>query len=226
MKRQIIIAIGLVSFTLAGCGLSPGVSPIATPAPTDIASEITAVGAVTTDPVSYLNAGVAVANTSCNGYFNSLVQQSNTAGLVSQQANLGGALASGLLAATGVGGLAATVPGILGPIFTQGTQNYANSQTGGVNPAIAAQLVQKAQNAYLASTTPPTSAIEAMVDVTAYAALCQPAAIVAFGMQAALNAQPTASTAAIPAALRLGAAPGPTPAPPPPHIHTPPYVHF
>lgn len=213
-------AASLLALALAGCS-SFSAQPIATPAPTDVAAEIASLATISVDPVTYLNAGVALVNMNCNSYFNSLVMTANNTKLGSDLAILSGAAASALLAATGSTGAGVAIPGILGPLIGQGSQDYANAQTGGINPAVAAALVGKAQTAYLGALAVPTSVAEAQMDVTAYAAICQPPQITAFGLQAALNAnaQTTVSQA------RLLAAPAPVPAVGP-VIHNPPVVHF
>lgn len=206
MKKLIVFPL---LFLLSACASTfSAPSPATAPTTAELTSEMTAEAALAQlSPIDLWNVGVKLNFERCPAYFNPLAQQAATLKMAGQEAGLAGSATAGALGLAGAGTGGAAIVALLSSLFPQALDAYSNAQTGGLPPGAMFMLVQKSQQQFIANVTPPATIAEALMDVSALAQICGPAQIQALGLQAVLNAQPSAtvSVPTAPLALRPGA---------------------
>jgi len=204
MKSQILLA-GAVALGVSACssvGLAPP-SPPNTPTIADISAQQDAVSAFKGQPADVLNIGVGLSNGWCTAYLNALTTNASLTDFEAGTATQLGTLTTGIAGAAGASAMTTAIASLVFPTANQTLMSAGRMATAGADPGMVFGLVQRQQAAFLGALTPPSSAQEALTDVSAYAAYCQPAGIRSAVLQAGINAQATANSAAPGAAKAL-----------------------
>lgn len=221
-RRAVILAVILCVpvWLLSGCSL-PNLTPPppATPAVSDIITQQAALKGFTGAPTDFVNLGAGLSNSWCTAYLNQITQTAAGLDFAANSATQLGALGSGIAGVAGGSIVASTVIGLLFPAINQTLIAEGRLATAGADPGVVYGLILKEQSAFLGALTVPASLSEAVMDITSYAAMCQPAGIRSAVMQAGINASVSASSGGgVPVSSGLRATA------PLPFIHHPPIV--
>jgi hypothetical protein len=210
-------SVGLVVFTITGC---QNVTPIASPTPTEVTQEASALSQTGLKPADYMAVGYGLVEKECGIFFDSLDKAQDQASFIRQELTLGAAAAAGILAVVRAGIVPITITGIAVPLAANTVGNYQNILLITPYPDETGILVRSALKTYRENASVPTNIYDAVALVQGYAAICTYSGIHQLAKQALATAQTTDQSK--PTAGSPGAAPAPPPPPPPPFGGRPP----
>lgn len=188
-----IARLGVVAtLLLASCALPPPPAP-QIPTPAEVAANALAVVNVNLSPQRYFEASVDLSIKLCSAWFDSLTARANSYSTASALAGIGGALAGGALGLSGgpPGAIAGTG---IGTGAAQSVLGVLSNATGISYPVAIGELVEKAQNTYLASVPTPTTALQASIYASRFADLCSLRKVQSLAQQAIIGAETTVAS--------------------------------
>lgn len=160
-----------VSLVLAGCA-GQQLQPPPQPTPASVNAAILSLDQIIAPPSQVWEAGDYAVRTACDAYLDQAAARSAQLSLASTGVGMGGAAATGILAASGAfpgaalaGGLATLAQSFIAAYQASGALPYTTETS---------TMIDNAMTAYEAAVPPPVDTAQAMLDVEGLWALCSP----------------------------------------------------
>jgi hypothetical protein len=183
--------LGLIGlFGLAAC---TDITPPTTPAPATIATEANALAQaqLAGDPNKYVKVGYELVERECGNFFDALDKAEDQATFASQELNLAGTAAAGILGALKAGVTPITIAGIAFPLAPNSILNYQKSLLLTAYPDETYSLVKSGLKTYCDNSGNPADIYDAVGLVQNYAAICTYSGIHSLAKQAIATATTT-----------------------------------